>query len=321
MQIKLPAVYDISHYKEVPDFKLVSPKPVLFITKATEAYPGTIYYATDDKFLRFYQGMMELEVIRGAYHFHRKSLSPVLQAQHFVRTISQVDILPTDFLILDVEEGGETAAQLWAWLEYVKSHFPNNRLLMYSRKNILDPIKMTESEKAYFRDIPIWTAGYPTFPDLFSKVPSWYTPDTTKWGKTVLWQYGKGAVQGIQGDTDLNWIEQNFYENLGSNVVQGIQMASFSAKCNADAKVWKDVGLIQVGSVQSGATVRGDSEKVVSGVAYIHILSPLGWTKKQWFTVTYDTTPPPPPPPPTPAPTDYILYYSPSGTVRKFVPE
>ncbi len=322
MIIKSPVCVDVSHWKEIPDFKLVSPKPSLFITKATEAHPGSPYYHTDEKFPRFFEGMMEIGSIRGAYHFHRKSLNPYRQADHFINVISKMDILPTDLLILDAEEGGERAAQLWAWFEQVKKAYPNNKLILYSRKNILDPIYMTEAEKRYFQGIKIWTAGYPFFPDLFSKVPVAYVPDRSKYGETVLWQYSeKGSVQGIQGAVDLNWIEPAFYESLGDNSMAE-EAINFTGTCtDGSNKVWSSIGGTQIGNVKDGSSVRGDRRASVAGILYLHLTSPIvGWTKKQWFNVVYQTEPVPPPPPPPPPTEEYILHVK-DGVTRKFIPE
>jgi len=125
-----------------------------------------------------------------------------------------------DILALDLEEGGESAAQIIQWLDYVQGALPN-LIMIYSAKIILDPIPMTEAQKARLKQFPIWTAGYPWFPDLFSSVPSGYVPDQSKWGPVWLWQYSShGKVEGISGDVDCNWISPVFYEmikNLGSD--------------------------------------------------------------------------------------------------------
>lgn len=316
MQIKQPAAYDVSHWKLIPDFKLVSPKPSLFITKATEAHPNPNGYSvnhTDERFVEFAVGMMEIGVVRGFYHFHRKSYNPYRQAEHFLDVISRIDVLPSDFLILDVEEGGERAAQLWAWFETVKKAYPNNRLILYSRKNILDSIYMTSAEKEYFKKIRTWTAGYPYFPDLFSKPPSGYIPDQSKYGETVLWQYSEsGVVEGIKGSVDLNWMKPEFYSALGDNTMAE-ETISFAGKCtDGNNKFWETVGGANTNkTVKDGTSVSGDKRATVSGILYIHVTSPVvGWTKKQWFDVTYGTTPPPPPPPDEPTKTHTIDFYS-----------
>lgn len=320
--IKEPACYDLSHYiKKIADFKLISPKPALLITKATEADPTTTIYHTDEKFIDFFTRMMDIPTIRGAYHFNRKASNPYRQAEHFISVLSKVDVLPTDFLILDVEEGGEKAASLWAWFETVRKAYPQNRLMLYSRKNLLDPIYMTVGEMLYFRNIKIWTAGYPFFPDLFSTVPKGYVPDTTKYGPTVLWQYsGSGKVTGIDGAVDLNWIEPTFYLTLGDNSPKDVNMAEFTAKCTDDRnKFWVSIGGDNTNqTVKSGQDVRGDAESTVAGVKYLHITYPIvGWTKAIWFSaLTYVTpTEPPPPPPPTVTKTHDIEVFS-DGSIK-----
>jgi lysozyme len=212
MNIKLPAVYDISHYKEVRDFSAIAPRPFLMITKATE---GTAL--VDDKFIRFFDGMKQAGILLGCYHFFRKASNPTIQATHFIQTI-EFHVTTKDILILDVEEGGETAAQLIEFCDRVQNYFPENIFLIYSRKNILDLILMTEAQKARLRQIHIWTAGYPANPEAYSSVPSFYIPDPTRWGSVWLWQYSEsGSVSGIEGAVDLNWIAPEFYGLLQNN--------------------------------------------------------------------------------------------------------
>jgi GH25 family lysozyme M1 (1,4-beta-N-acetylmuramidase) len=309
----MPLCVDVSHWKEVPDFNLVNPRPLLFITKATEAYPGSGYNHTDEKFIRFATGMQEIGCVRGFYHFNRRLLDARKQAEHFINVISKIDILSTDVLILDIEEGGERAPQLWAWHETVRKAFPNNLRMNYSRANILNPIAMTESEREYFKKIWTWTAGYPFFPDLYSTVPGSYVPDQSKWGPAGMWQYSAhGAVTGIQGDVDLNWMSPAFIDLLGTVETGEITMASFVGKCTTTAKVWRGIGGERVyPDVWVGAPIRADGEQTVSGVKYLHLTSPImGWSKAVWYEYRQETTPPPPPPPPTTTKTPFTLAVS-----------
>lgn len=316
--IKFPPIYDISHHKFVPNFRLVSPKPVLFITKATEAAPNTGYYHTDEKFIPFFEGMMDIGVVRGAYHFMRKSVDPIKQAKHFVDTVSKVDILPTDYLILDMEEDGETAPRMWAWFDYVMKAFPQNDVLLYSRKGLLDLIRMTESEKIFFRKIRTWTAGYPTYPDNFNYIPLGYIPDQDKWGPAVLWQYSAhGRVDGIvtglgaPTDVDLNLPSPIFQVELQNRLVIGEKvMANFVGTSKySPAKVWSSIGGSQTSAITVlGTPVRIDAEQTVSGVKYVHLTSPVaGWSKAMWFNYSPVVVEPPPPPPPDPEPEDDVM--------------
>lgn len=221
MNIKQPAGYDISHYEEIVDFSAISPRPALIITKATE---GISFI--DDKFERFFAGMKKAGIFRGAYHFHRKAFPAKTQADHFLNVCQMAGVMDRDILVLDVEEGGETAAQLMEWFERVRTVRPFNPVMIYSRKNLLDPILMTTAQKNYFKQIPVWTAGYPYNPDDYFSPPASYIPDQTRWGPVWMWQYSdKGVVSGIQGQVDLNWLSAELLtlvggENPGSDVTE-----------------------------------------------------------------------------------------------------
>jgi GH25 family lysozyme M1 (1,4-beta-N-acetylmuramidase) len=209
-EIKRPVVYDVSNWKDIPDFHAIDPQPYLMITKATE---GTVY--KDAKMFDFMAGMMSIGCHRGLYHFHRRAYGGADQAKYFLDYVNGVADDNT-LLILDVEEGGETASQLWLWIETVRARRPRNRILLYSRRNILEQIFMTAPERDYFKRIPVWVAGYPASPDIYDEIPSWYIPDPTRFGPVVLWQYSEhGQVAGIIGDVDLNWITPTYAVILG----------------------------------------------------------------------------------------------------------
>jgi lysozyme len=211
MIIKSPPCYDVSHWKEISDFKAVSPKPLLMITKATEGVS-----LVDSKFVRFFQGMKEAGILRGVYHFNRKLYDGAGQARHFVNVV-QGYVTAKDILILDVEEGGEKTSQLWSFFETVRARFPYNLLMLYSRRNILEQLIMTVAEKEYFKRIVTWPAGYPTNPDIYNTVPNFYVPDPTRFGPVWLWQYSAhGAVDGIVGDVDLNLMSSDLVSYLGA---------------------------------------------------------------------------------------------------------
>jgi hypothetical protein len=328
MIIKAPPCYDISHWKEVPDFKLVDPKPLVFITKATEGLS-----LVDDKFVRFASGMMEIGCIRGFFHFNRKAYDGKKQAEHFLTTLAKIDILPTDLLILDIEEGGERASQLWAWHDTVARAYPNIRV-NYSRKNILDPIPMimaalgmqpnhvlneipmTMAEREYFRKIWTWTAGYPYFPDLFASVPSGYIPDQTKWGPVGLWQYSAhGAVTGIIGDVDLNWISPAFQAQIGTFDLGEKTMATYTGRCTTTAKVWRTIGGERVyPDVTIGNPIRADAKQG----EYLHLTAPVsGWSKAIWFQYLEVVIPPPVEPPPAGIVIESVTVNYTEGGVRK----
>jgi len=307
MIIKHPAAYDGSHWKIIKDFKLIDPKPLVFITKATEAYPGTPFNnTTDPTFIPYFKGMMEINCIRGAFHFFRKNYDVVKQANHFLSVLSSVDILPTDILVLDFEEGGEKASQLWQWHEIVKKAYPDNLRLNYSRKNLFDAVVMTQAEKEYFKKIFSWTAGYPYFPDLFSTIPSGYTPDQSKYGPALFWQYSEsGTVEGIVGGVDLNWINPLYIPLLGSNTIGEAMDGNWEGTCDEVAKMWDSIGGARVylsgTDMKVGTNVKINWEGSVSGIKYVRLTSPIGaYSKAEWFNYHPVVIDPDPEPEPTP---------------------
>lgn len=233
VEVKLPFIGDTSHWKVIPDFALVDPKPLLILTKATE---GTSY--VDPTFVPYFRDLLQDGIHRGCFHFFRKAANALEQAKHFCNTV-RPHITDKDILVLDVEEGGETAGMLWTWLDYVRKQFPNNLILIYSRKNILEAIptfirsalnvralaekaapylpivalkaldyifakvqnrnhvlnaiQMTMAERAFFKEFPTWPAGYPLNPNIYATIPSFYIPDQARWGEPWLWQYTASA--------------------------------------------------------------------------------------------------------------------------------
>lgn len=214
VEIKVPIVYDTSHYNgDIADFAAVNPRPFLWITKASEGVS-----LRDDQFPKYFPGMASIGVKRGAYHFHRKALNAITQANFYCNVVAPF-LTKDDLIILDVEEGGESAAQLILWFKTVQAIYPDNILVIYSRKNILDAIGMTAEQAKFFKENVItWSAGYPFFPNDFTEIPAGYIPDTSKYGPCWLWQYyDQGIVEGINGGVDLNWIHPAFYILLNEN--------------------------------------------------------------------------------------------------------
>ncbi len=211
MKIKEPPCYDTSHWEIVPNFADVNPKPLLVFTKATE---GSTF--RDAKFLQYWADLKQDGIFRGAYHFHRKDVAANPQAQNFIATVKAGGVGSKDIFALDVEEGGESATQLIAWLDIVQAEFPNNLILIYSRKNILDPIAMTPQQITRLKKHNIWTAGYPENPDIYNVPPSFYIPNQLHWGPVWAWQYSEHAtITGITGDVDANWLAPEIIAYLG----------------------------------------------------------------------------------------------------------
>jgi len=212
--IKQPVAIDVSHYKIIPSFALVQPKPFLVFTKATECYPGTPFNnIVDPTFAPYFADMKANGILRGAYHFFRRAYDAVKQAKHFVETVLP-HIDAEDTLILDFEEEGVLADQLISFADYVQGML-TNRFMIYSRALLMNPMVMTTSQKARLKSIYTWAAGYPYFPDLYSEILKGYIPDQTKWGPVASWQYAtNGKFVGISGGVDVNLLSPWFHAEL-----------------------------------------------------------------------------------------------------------
>ena len=212
MIIKLPVAYDTSYWEEIPDFALVSPRPLLVCTKATE---GTTI--KDPKFIRYWGDLKQDGILRSAYHFYRKAYTPAQNASNYLSVISANGVAVNDILELDLEEEGISAAQIIVWLDIVEARYPKNMIIIYSRANLLNPISMTAAEKTRLQKYWLWMAGYPLNPDGFLEIPADYVPDQSKWGKVAMWQYSdKAVVMGIIGNADVNWLAPFFVTWLNS---------------------------------------------------------------------------------------------------------
>jgi hypothetical protein len=175
---------------------------------------------------------------------------------------------------------------------------------------------MTMAEREYFRKIWTWTAGYPYFPDLFASVPSGYIPDQTKWGPVGLWQYSAhGAVTGIIGDVDLNWISPAFQAQIGTFDLGEKTMATYTGRCTTTAKVWRTIGGERVyPDVTIGNPIRADAKQG----EYLHLTAPVsGWSKAIWFQYLEVVIPPPVEPPPAGIVIESVTVNYTEGGVRK----
>ena len=210
MIIKQPAAFDTSYYELILDFAAVSPRPALVCTKATEGSG-----IRDSKFLTYWADLKQDGIRRACYHFHRKAIDAVLQALNFINAVKAGGVDPQDYFVLDIEEGGETPAQIIAWLDKVEQNFPNT-IMLYSTANLLSQLaaKCTPAQLTRLKKYPLWIAWYPLNPDDFSALPASFYPAGL--GPVWMWQYSESAlVPGIVGEVDANWLSPTFRAILG----------------------------------------------------------------------------------------------------------
>lgn len=326
MQTKTPVALDTSYWESIPDFALVKPRPLYVTTRATL---GTSY--KDPTFIRYFTDLGYDSIRRGAYHAFKKAYSSITQAQLFANFVKPY-MTPKDVVELDFEEGGETAAQLLDWIHAVQDILPDNLVMLYSRRILMDAIPMTAAQKAEMKTFPVWVAGYPENPDLYSSVPQMYIPDPTRWGPVWMWQYSdNGIIEGIGGEVDLNWLAPEFVQWLsGIEPATGVPMYGKVIATSMNIRNGAGTAFVDIGDLYSGDLV--EASEVVNG--WWHLTSatrngaPVITTNGQPVSARADcwassgggayiqVTEPPVVIPQV----DYITAHYTDGTTRKFIP-
>lgn len=272
MIIKLPPVYDIAGaYQRIQDWGKLNPKPLLVIHKATE---GIYPQYNDQTIHRDFPYMAENGIRRGAYHFFRKSVSAIQQAQLFCNFVKDI-LTPDDVIALDMEEGGETPTQIIQWLDVVEENFLQNLIVIYSNPSKLTDlyIRGTAEQKARLIQYPAWIAAYPFEPDTYSVIPPSYKP---LFYKTWLWQYSsKGRVDGIVNpagvacNVDCNLIDPDFITWLGITPPQ-----------NGDTQMeYEVIGTSGVNLRPSPSTTTTVIKLIAKGSHVWGVPDVLGWIK------------------------------------------
>ena len=209
MIIKSPACYDVAgSYQKIADWGKVNPRPLFVVCKATE---GNFY--RDPYFKINFAGLAVNGIKRGAYHFFRKAINSTTQANYFCDYVRDT-LRPDDYIILDMEEGGETIAQIFAWFDGIEAQYLNE-IILYSNEDKINALaaQCTPAQLTRLRSYKTWIAAYPANPDLYASIPAGYIPA----GFTVwMWQYSSSAhPDGIVATSvDVNWLAPEFIAKL-----------------------------------------------------------------------------------------------------------
>ncbi len=179
---------DISHYQKNIDWEVVAQQGVNFaFVKASE---GENF--GDSLYCKNWEEIKRVGIKRGAYHFFRPSISPVLQAENFISTVelTRGDLAP----VLDVEvtEGVGTEVLLHgikSWIHAIESVY-EIKPIIYSNQKFFNKYLSKE-----FKNYPIWIARY----------SYWRNPRLALGNDWHFWQYGNtGRIEGIAGNVDFN---------------------------------------------------------------------------------------------------------------------
>lgn len=138
--------------------------------------------------------------IVGHYHFlHPGTYSSGTQQADWFWDHVNLDVAPSDFLIVDVETNGETNAEVQAFIDRVHEHAPNTRGLVYGPEYFLRDDAKARPAFGW----GVWVADYSGGVDFIP--PGWAT-----W---TAWQYTQsGSVPGVSGNVDISNIRRSLTE-------------------------------------------------------------------------------------------------------------
>lgn len=170
---------DISDYQPGLQIGSLSPLPRFVIIKATE---NILYKAklTSD----FAAQCRTLGIPYGFYHFWQ-NVDPVRQANNYITHVNAAGGFERIPPVLDLEVANLSpyASNIKTWLDIVED-VAGMRPILYSNKYHFDMI----ASYSWFKNYDVWTAAYPTDPDLWLWCPPLYSEKRAR--REIIWQYG-----------------------------------------------------------------------------------------------------------------------------------
>ncbi len=192
---------DVSYWQADINWQAVRAAGVRFVfIKATE---GVGY--TDSTFPGNWEGAGVAGLLRGAYCFFHPNQDAVQQAERFVSVVKEREDdgeLPCsiDLEVTDGVSNKNVIAAVKTWLDEVERRL-GRRPLIYSGLSFLESTLVTQGQPpAWAGEYPLWLGWFP------KKYVTGMSPLMPRaWSAWTFWQYsGKGRINGIQGDVDLD---------------------------------------------------------------------------------------------------------------------
>jgi lysozyme len=186
---------DVSHYQSYINWDTVAAQDITFaFVKATEGE-----MLQDTMFCENWDAMKNAGIKRGAYHFYRPSISPVVQAQNYIELVQKEygDLPP----VLDIEVTGDIPilqliANLQIWLYLIEIQY-NIKPIIYTNINFYNRYLA-----GHFDNYPLWIARYNDREPSLACGSPWH-----------FWQYGnRGRIKGIHGNVDFNVFYGSTYQ-------------------------------------------------------------------------------------------------------------
>lgn len=197
-----PLGIDVSHHNGAVDWSAVARSGVAFaFAKATE---GARF--RDRQFATNWPEMRAAGILRGAYHFFRPAVDPVVQAVSFCAACDGAGGLGSGDLppVVDVEETPvagewralatpqERAERLERWIAHVREQLHRDPVVYTARSFWTGTFGDWKPAGDVRLWIAQWTAAAPRMP-------------TGAWSDWTFWQYSAaGAVAGVTGQVDVD---------------------------------------------------------------------------------------------------------------------
>ncbi len=184
---------DVSHHQKHIEWDSVAAQNNIqfAFVKATEGFTFQ-----DSLFCYNWSQIEKVGLLRGAYHFYRPNMSPILQAINFTSLVnlSVGDLPPVlDFEVVGNQTHANLIRDLQTWLTIVEDYYDIRPIIYTNQKMYHKYIK------GHFDNYPLWIARYNTIEPEMSFQQDW-----------TFWQYGnRGRINGIQGDVDFNVFQGN----------------------------------------------------------------------------------------------------------------
>jgi GH25 family lysozyme M1 (1,4-beta-N-acetylmuramidase) len=202
---------DVSYWQADINWQAVRAAGARFVfIKATE---GVGY--TDSTFPGNWEGAGSVGLLRGAYCFFHPNQDARQQAERFVEVVKGRDDdgeLPCS-LDLEVTDGvanKKVIAGVKTWLDVAEQGL-GRRPLIYSGVSFLESGFVEQGRPPeWAEDYPLWLGWFP------KKYVAGMSPLMPRgWSSWTFWQYsGKGRINGIQGDVDLDLFNGGMEELL-----------------------------------------------------------------------------------------------------------
>ncbi|PJE80439.1 Lysozyme M1 [invertebrate metagenome] len=199
---------DVSHYQGKVRWQQVAKNHEFAFLKATQ---GTVY--TDPRFHSNVRDIVKTSLLFSAYHFFDPDKEAKSQANHFIKTVKDYQLLMPPVLDIEVapvkgnKEGKQFLASVILWLQYVKSATGCQPIIYTNRVFWEKYLSPALSDYSALDTSLVWISDYTKHPSSIGDVP---------WS---FWQYtDRGIVSGISGRVDINRYRYNeqVLQQLGS---------------------------------------------------------------------------------------------------------